>query len=384
MPQPGDTVQSESAVLETEETGEEIVNENAEESPEESARLALIELQEGNENAEGDSSPAAEEDSERAPENAQSNVVREAQTPETQLPEPEAEDPADFEPPSRLSAKERQLFNKMPKQLRPAVARMFKDVQAQQTKWNQEYSRATNDAKHILETVRPYYVSNPAYAEAGITEAGFISALVAAHQRLTDPKTDRQTIEKLAKDRGYQIKFVGEDGQEVSGTTSAQQDITQHPQFKALQQQQNQLLQIVQGERTQKVTEPIIAEWRQIADQKDSSGRWVHPEMQQNEFWVQARPLISHLAQTGLSYSEALKRAYYSLTGKQPLTQNQATRPPAASNTQSRAVSAAVSVRGRAAPPAVTPRVNGIDVSANETPEQSAMIALEELRRGMV
>lgn len=377
----GTTDEGEGTVLEK--SGAETDEPKQHETPEESARAALRELQEGiasqgNEDAAHEDTGADDAGVGEAP-----KVVREAEA--AQKPEaPEEIDPLDLEPPARLSPKERAIFNKLPKAFRPSVARMFKEHQASEVKRANEYANATRESRHVLEAVRPYYNANPELAESGITEGAFVAALVGAHQKLTNPKTAKQTIAKIAADSGHKIKFVNDDGEEIKegGSQGSLSDISQHPNFIALQNQFHQLQSLVHGERASAAASPIVSEFEAVRCQKDSAGRFLYPEMHENSFWEQARPLISQLTGQGIPPGEALKRAHYSLTGRIPSTP--ANRPhPQNQNIQNRAVTAGISVRGRTAPPG-NQIPNGIDVSKHETPEQSARIALEELRRGMI
>lgn len=367
------TDEGESPVLDNEATNKEVDNETEkDETPEESARIALRELQ-AEANTEGNTA-AEESDTSGTTEQPTQAKVDPAQP---KKPEIEAVDPLDLEPPARLSAKEKALFNKFPKAFKPAVARMFKEHQSSHSKLQSEYNKAATEARHVVEAVRPYYTRTPELAAAGITESAFISALVGAHQKLTDPKTDKATISKLAADRGYKIKFVQQNGEEeTESNPQPVANIADHPQFSALQNQIHQLTSMIQGERANAIAAPIEAEWESIRSQKDLSGRYLYPEMHDKAFWDEASPLITALTNKGVSHGDALKRVHYAITGR-------VIRPSATNNNQnSRANSAAISVRGRSAPP-VTQHINGIEIGANETPEQSARIALEELRRGM-
>ena len=153
---------------------------------------------------------------------------------------------------------------------------------------------------------------------------------------------------------------------------------------------QNELQQIREWRRAQEEAQvssqahQITSEMQGVMEEKDQFGRYRYPEMHEQGFFEQAKPLVSALIGTipGLSYGEALKRAYSSMTGKpignsnQP---NQARFP--SNNQQNRAVTAAVSVRGKSSP-TFAPMTSDLNVPKNETPAESARIALEELRRG--
>ena len=340
------------------------------ETPEESTRLALKELQKGIK-AKGD----------QIEENTDTSGAAEQTTeaPKSEEQTQEVVDPLDFEPPARLTTKEKNIFNKLPKSFKPAVARMFKEHQAALTRSQTEYSRALNETRHILEAVRPYYTQTPELAEAGITESGLVAALIGAHQKLTNRETVKPTITKIAADMGLKVKFVDDDGNDIKDSSTPNfSNINQHPDFIALQNKLTQLTNAYESERANALAEPIVREFEAIRSQKDSSGRYLYPEMHQETFWEQARPLINQLVAQGLSHGEASKRAHFAITGR--LVDS---RPSSNNSAQNRAISAGVSVRGRTTP-TVTQQLQTTEIGENETPEQSARIVLEELRRGMI
>lgn len=406
MPRARTTDETESTTLETDTETDTETETDDEETPEESARLALKELTEGtDESSQGSEAQASEESGGSAQGQAGTNqkpkIVRDANgqpagaaDPAAQGHEkPEESDPSDFEPPARLSPNEKAIFNKLPKAFRPAVARMFKEHQRNETKRATDYANATRaaqakeqEAGHIIQAIRPYYTSNPDFAANGITESQVVAALVGAHQKLTDPKRAKQALIDLAADCGYRVQLLNTDGTVPDGDAGSNaSDIRHNPEFRALQSKLDALTSSVEGERTRAAASPIEAEFRSIADQKDSAGNFLHPEMQVDNFWHQARPRISALVKSGYSYGDALCLAYTAMTGKEarkPLQQQTQARPPASNPQNNRAVQAAVSVRGRAAPGSGSRVVESVDVGDDETPEQSAMIALQELRRG--
>lgn len=358
------------------------VETNEPETPEQSVREALKELQEGADHGgEGEEAPQVEEPIQEQPQPEKVTKGRKAK--EAQAGEP-AEDTS---PPQRLNAADKETFNKLPARLKMATARMFKEIEALNTRTQQEGQRWISESRHIVEAVRPYYVSHPELAESGVTEGQLVAALIGAHAKLTNPKTDKAALQKLAADRGYKIQFLNEEGQAQTQESGAP-NILENPYVQAMQARLDQLeSRVGQFDEAQvsQASHSIIAEMSAVRDEKDQFGRYRYPEMHEPDFFERAKPLVSALVGTipNLSYAEALKRAYASMTGK-PIGNsdqaNQARFP--STNTQNRAVSAAVTVRGRSAPPMSYP-ASDTQVSANETPEQSARIALEELRRGL-
>lgn len=346
------------------------------ETPEESAKAALEELEQAN--------PGSEDGEEK--ENAEAgSELQHAEGPVEEAPSIADED---FTPPARLSDSERGLFNRLPKKLKPAVARMFKEHQAHFTRTQQEaskvikaYQQAEANSRHALEAVRPYYVSHPELAQRGITEGSFISMLVAAHQKLSDPKTARSEYIELGKSLGFNVGIDGENG----GAQVQDFDIDKHPKFVALQNQLSQVISTQQQWATQSQAAPIVAELTAIQQEIDPrTNNYAYPELQDQWFINSVKPLVSETVRNnpGVSYGEALKRVIWSKRQQYGFSSgsNQA-RLPVNNNQNNRAVSAAVSVRGRSTS-------NGrsapdVEITKGESPEQSAWAALEDIRRGL-
>lgn len=354
---------------------EEIVEDTTEEvkedeTVEDSARAALKELQTQKEQPDGDEDEEAPEPSQAPPTKTAKNTKPEAGL--------ELED---VEPPTGLTASEKTLFTKLPNEFKPAVARMFKEQRGKFTRTQQELAAHMQEARHITEAVRPYYVSHPELAQNGITESSLVAALIGAHQKLTDPKTDRQEIERIAKSRGYNIKFVGEDGSEQPSEHVA---IDNHPTFRALQEELHGLKAELNKQSLDARVTPLLAEIQQVQQEKDNSGRLLYPELSNPAFISSVKHLVSERRgqHPELSLGEALKQEvweYRKSLGYSPSSSQ--TKLPVG-NVNNRAVSAAVSARGRVAPQVSSVSADS-SVPVNETPEQSARIALEELRRGI-
>lgn len=257
-----------------------------------------------------------------------------------------------FQPPGRLSAAEKETFNKLPRKLKPAVARMFAEHERAFTQGQTQMSRAYAEAKHAIDAVRPYYVTHPELAEAGYTEAGFLASLVAAHAALSDPKTKRNAYIKLGRDLGLESEI---NVSEESPQNQANFDIQQHPQFLALQETVNQLRGVYQQNQQtqfQGSVESVKAEFQAAIEEKDQFGRYRYPELHEESFWTKAKPLVNGLLETdpSLSYGNAVKRA--ALVLRQGYFEQPSQTGLPTNNTQQRALSAAVSVRGRSAPQA--------------------------------
>lgn len=355
------------------------------ETQEESVRLALQDLQEGNGESDGNQSETVEESS---PEN--DGVAQE------QVAEPEKQsideiDPDDYKAPSRLTAREKKLFNKMPKEVRPAVARMFKEHQSNESRRQAEHSRVQKDSERMVEAVRPYYAKNTIFAEHGVTESGFVAMLVAGHQNMTSDevmangeKKDWVALELAAKSRGYRIARVDETGKVVDGTSSGK---VVDPEVLRLRNEVHSLKtesNSARDHRDNQAAASISSEWREIQAQNGPDGNAAYPELRTETFWKKASPFaINLIATEGIPAKEALRRAYVVITGKD-FRQIQSQAKPASnnSNNTNRAITANGSVRGNTSN-AILSSQSHRAVGANESAEDSVRIALEELQRGI-
>lgn len=358
---------SESEVVESSES-EEPANESARET------VARV-LRESQEKDAGEGS--SEEVKEEIP--SGTKKVRKEQT---------AAKPEEFQipPPARLNAKEKELFHQMPTELKKAAHNMFRNQEAVFTRANQKLQADIQDVGHIREAVRPYLLSHPELSEQGYTEGRFVSALVAAHQRLTDPKTAKQAWLELAPQVGIDQETVAALRNQAG--TAAQPDITRHPQFQALQQKLNAIESTLgesQNQKYEAAVSGIVSEMEAVREEKDQFGRYLYPEMHDDAFIQQAKPLVSALVQAipNLGYGEALKSAYQTLKG-QPGNSGQANQAkfPTQNEQLAKAQAAAVSVRGRSSPS--TPgNATDIPPEALGSARDSVKWALNQLRRGV-
>lgn len=370
-------MESEEPVLEENDDEQE---ETKPETPEESAKLALEEIV--NENA-------GSEDGEEK-ENEVSGPESEHPQQDAVAPQDAAPVEEDFTPPARLSDSEKSLFNRLPKKLKPAVARMFKEHQAHFTRTQQEaakhmraYQQAEQNSRHVLEAVRPYYVSHPELAERGITEGGLVTMLIAAHQKLSNPQTARKEYIELGKSLGFDVGAL--EGGEQGGVKEF--EIEKHPKFIALQNQVHQSLSRQQQWYTEQQAAPIAAELTAIQREIDPrTNNYAYPELQDQWFINSVKPLVSAAVRNnpGLSYGDALKQVILEKRQQYGFSNgsNQARLPVNGNQQPNRAVSAAVSVRGRS-PTNGRASVSDADIPRGETPEQSAWAALEDIRRGL-
>lgn len=223
--------------------------------------------------------------------------------------------PQEIEPPARLSAEDKNVFNKLPPHLKMATARMFKDHQAQFTKAQQEWNRAAGEARGYIEAVQPYITE---LGSQGFTGPAAVATLLATQKRLTDPKTSKETWLQIGRDLGH---HTAESAEGSEAQTAPQFDIEAHPKFRAVQDQLNQILSHHQQTEQQKFTstvDSIAAEFAAVRDQKDATGNYQYPKLHDAEYLERLKPLVSALKGTfpALAYGEVLKRAYWTAEGQ--------------------------------------------------------------------
>lgn len=295
---------------------------------------------------------------------------------QAKLGTPEQED---IRPPERFSASHKEVFNKAPRELKEAINKMVHDHQAEFTRGQQQLSQAFMEVRSIHEAVQPYIAK---WGERGFTAPAAIAALAAAQEKLTDPKTSLETYIKLGEDLGHDVSALREGLGE--GQSPKMGDISQHPQFLALQSQLNEVKSLTnswQEQQSEAAVSRITAEMAAVREEKDAYGRYKYPELHDDAFLDQVKPLVSALVGTspGVGYGEALKRAYYSVKGypgdsAQPIQ----TKLP----NENRAITANVSVRGKSAP-----GTNGMTVpEAAKIPRSAAdtvRMVYEQLKRGV-
>lgn len=261
----------------------------------------------------------------------------------------EVDDPYDPElsPPERLQAHEKQLFNNLPKGLKRALSRTVKQLESVSTRDRQE-------TVAIKEAIMPVLDE---WGEKGFTASSAIAQLVTAQRKLMNPETRSATFISLGEDLGFDMTPFRAPKGDATATT-ATGDISQHPEFQRLRQSTEALASELQGYKEQSLNSQvssIVAEMAAIRDEKDSAGSVLRPLLQSDILWESVKPLVSEELRIapGISYGEALKRAYPKL--EQQIygdSKPQPTRlPPAVNNQQqNRAAQAAISVRGRSAP----------------------------------
>lgn len=287
----------------------------------------------------------------------------------------------DGKPPQRLSAAQKEAFNALPPQLKAGVASMFAEHERTFTAAMQEARRAEAESRGIIEAVNPFATS---WAERGFTVPAAVAALAAANEKLLNEKTRESTFLNLGNDLQVDWERMAA---LARGEEKPAASVASHPEITALREELNALKSEREQVRSKQLNESvqgIVSEMAAVRDEQDQFGRYLYPEMHEEGFFERAKPLVSALRATipGLSYGEALKRAYSSITGRpagNSAQQSPARFPSQENQQQTRALSAAVSVRGRTAP-----QVTGMAMPDRipDSVRETTRMALEQLRRG--
>ena len=301
--------------------------------------------------------------------------------------------PGDIVPPARLNQADKQLFEKLPPQLKKAFSRTIKDLEANATRTNQEAAQLKEQARGVLDAVQPFATK---WAERGYTVPSAIASLAAAQEKLTNPETKFETYVNLGRDIGINfedvIKAVNGEFDGVSQPQSNNFDITQHPQYLALQNKVDALYSTHERQQLDQVVTPIVQEMEAVRGETDpATGDYKYPELFDDEYLESLKPLVSAMVENvpGLGYGEALKRAHFVRQGQTFPQQAAAPRvaprlqPTAQPQQQlNRSVSAAQTLRGRVAP--IAPKGSALEPpeSALKDARATTRWVLENLRNG--
>lgn len=289
--------------------------------------------------------------------------------------------------PARMTAAQKELFEKLPPELQKSMAKTYSDLHGMATKATQAARKAEREATHVVEAVRPYLLAHPELQAEGFTEARLVSSLLAAHQRLSDPKTAKKAYAELGMQIGIDADKISDLLGEDATPRGNDFDISQHPQFVALQTQLNQVTSVLGGAQKQKEQAAVGEAFKEVEalqNERDQFGRFRYPKLHDGDFLERTKPLVSALARSlpSLGYGELLRRAHDILEGQgSPPQGNQPRLAANNSNKQLATQAAGVSVRGKSAP-AVSGQMEEIPDEALGDARSSALWALKQLRRG--
>lgn len=246
----------------------------------------------------------------------------------------------DIEPPARMTAQHKEVFNKLPPEMKAATKKLFDDVNRYFSQGSGELQKAIKESYGIAEVIKPKLAE---WNLSQHTPQQAVAELVAAHEYLmAKPK---EALAWLAKERGVSFRELAalEAGEIPERAPAVNNDLQQKVELLY-----NQAEQAKNAER-ERVATAIVAELKGVQNEKDPAGRYLYPEMHEPGFFERAKPLVTAIQQaSGVSWGDALKRAYASLTGKPlQLPQSVQSKVPVTPQEISSAKTAGLSVRGR-------------------------------------
>ena len=330
------------------------------ESPKETVRKELEKLK----NADGDSGESEGQEQKELSKKPTERLERES-------------DP-DLLPPERLPDSQKGVFSKLPKGLKREANKLFNSYERSMTQYNQ----ALAQTKGLSDAIQPYISE---WGMRGVSPAQGVAQLAAAQAKLTDPdpKVRERTFLALAKQSGIDVTKFGQ------GEAPAQK--TDNAEIISLREKVSQLESYLGSQKATQdssQTQAIVQELESVRQEVDeTSGDYRYPELHNEAFLQQTvKPLVSAIKGTvsGISWADALRKAYLVATGRQPLNSHNGTQtrlPAAEYNKQPARVIAPVSVRGRSISSSSIPD-DMPPPEAMRDPRATARWALEQLRRG--
>ena len=267
-----------------------------------------------------------------------------------------SQDP-DLAPPAIIQEHLKKSFAKLPDDFKREANRIFKTIQANGTRTQQQLTESLKHSEEIINSASRYIQDNGLVdPQSGqfYKPVRLFTELMQAHSAINrDP--DR-AIANMIKNMGANPENIALylQGQSPSGV-----DLRNDPNYSALQNQVSQLqnkLSSYEQNIQQQQRQPVINEYSAVMNEVDpSTGDLRFPELQDKEFLDATGPIVAALLRTGRhTPGQALKQAWSTLTGRshsQVSGNQQVTQPkPQSINFQERARNAAISVRGRIAP----------------------------------
>jgi len=304
-------------------------------------------------------------------------------------PEPEKEEepqfkaqenviPKELRPPQRLTLEQKELFNKLPKKMKGVFKEAINQLESDYAEKMSFVNTKLRENDAINEVIGRYM--NKWGGSYGMTPSQVFSSLAAAQDRLTDP-------DKENRKEAYAELFL------KSGLTAQDfVDILQGTGVNIPQPQNNSQPVLTEQDRVRQnwidtqisatfnnLKDSIADEVRSVREMVGPNGNYLYPKLHDNQYLLQrVKPLVSAIvsATPGISYGEAVKRAYTTLEGDTSVGQS---RLPVANSNVGRIVRSSPTMMGSGVPrTSARPR-------ADEVPdniEASVRMSMEQLQRG--
>lgn len=269
----------------------------------------------------------------------------------------------DLEPPQRLNAKQKEIFNKMPPELKSGVAHMFKEFQREFQTQQRNWTKAVTDAEDVHRAMKAF---EDDFHELGYTRGEGLVRLMTSHRKLRSDNEKTFADEYIRIGREREVDFEALAAYATGKTKpagSAQGDIQSHPEYLDLRARYDQLSSQVQGYSNQAAEEEnryIGNEFRTVLNEMDQQGRYLYPELHDegfmNSFNIRTAPLVAgiRIATPHLSYGQALKKALHTMRGDLNAGAHPNPNPASPRANGNRPPISPSSLRGRGNPPALS------------------------------
>lgn len=228
--------------------------------------------------------------------------------------------------PARFTAEEKELFNKLPPEIKQIADKAFKEQQADYTRAKQfladgvkqlEAEKALNT--ELTKTMNRYLTK---WGSNGILPEQAIMALASVQDELTNPDKEvrKSAYARLLVNSGLEPNdFVEILGGQVQ-TYQPQQQIQQPVLTEAEKMRQSYIDSLIaRDQQSSKQQEEqqvlsVLQEIEQVREMKSPTGSYLYPKLHDQNFITQAKPLVLAIMETtGSTWGEAFKKAYATL-----------------------------------------------------------------------
>lgn len=359
--------------VDNEEDGDEIISEILHETVEQTAERSRKEAVEGKE--------PTQERGEDSGNQRQGNKGPELNAKSNGTPQPQAQNAGVIQPPQRFRAEAKEAWKNAPRVLQEEYQKAIHDLQAGQTQRLREIHNIRQQAETVVSAISPWAKD---WATKGISASQGVALLAETHAAMVD--NPAKELARLAQDNRVSAEQIqaymeGRGGDEGNSGTGYGADISNHPQFVALQSKVNQW----ENSQRQQTIAVETDKVRALRDEVDGNGNRPYAEILNPAFLQYAQPLVQALrtpprdangrfvGAPKLSIVDAYKQAFHTWQAQNGITpQTQPTRNQPHSQPQRQA--RPVSMRSRTAPAGGVPRGgrNGnTEQFKNETVEET-------------
>lgn len=207
---------------------------------------------------------------------------------QTQAAAPEGQKPAQpsqeaVEPPSRLSAEAKEWFKGADPTAKSEIVKIVRDLENGQRNVLHQIHSVKTEAEQIVQGVAPFVKD---WSTRGISASQGIALLAQTHERMLE--NPAKEIARLIEDNDISLDDIEEvmNGGEPRGSNGTAPDISSHPQFMALQKQQEYLINRAREEEVKAETDRIKA----LADETDATGNRPYQHITNPAFLEWATP----------------------------------------------------------------------------------------------